>query len=155
MHADAWSTALFVLGPDRGFDMATRHRLAAYFVERQGDGSFRERQTPAFAALGGCAGAEPDDAGLVPAGLPARARSDRHCRRGDGRRRDVQAPLPARLVRRPRRARPRRQQALLRYLPEPGPPRRPAPTAGRRLPPDAQRVRRRNRRAVPAGRPDR
>jgi len=52
-HADAWSTALFVLGPDRGFEMATRHRLAAYFVERQGDGSFSDRQTTAFAALGG------------------------------------------------------------------------------------------------------
>ena len=56
-HADAWSTALFVLGPDRGFETATRHRLAAYFVERQSDGSFRERQTAAFAALGGHAAA--------------------------------------------------------------------------------------------------
>ncbi len=53
MHADAWSTALFVLGPARGFETATRHQLAAYFVERQGDGSFLHRQTPAFAALGG------------------------------------------------------------------------------------------------------
>jgi thiamine biosynthesis lipoprotein len=56
-HADAWSTALFVLGPERGFEVATRHQLAAYFVERQGDGSFRARQTAAFAALGGHAAA--------------------------------------------------------------------------------------------------
>jgi thiamine biosynthesis lipoprotein len=52
-HADAWSTALFVLGPALGFEMATRHGLAAYFVERLADGSFGERQTASFAALGG------------------------------------------------------------------------------------------------------
>jgi len=52
-HADAWSTALFVLGPERGFDTAARLGLAAYFVVRQPDGSFAERQTAAFAALGG------------------------------------------------------------------------------------------------------
>jgi thiamine biosynthesis lipoprotein len=52
-HADAWSTALFVLGPERGPAAALRHGLAAYFVVRQADGSFTERQTPAFAALGG------------------------------------------------------------------------------------------------------
>ena len=51
--ADAWSTALFVLGPEPGFDTAMRHGLAAYFVERLPDGSLRERQTPAFAELGG------------------------------------------------------------------------------------------------------
>ena len=48
-HADAWSTALFVLGPERGFETATRHELAAYFVERQPDGSFatgRPRPSP-------------------------------------------------------------------------------------------------------------
>ena len=53
MHADAWSTALFVLGPERGLMAATRHGLAAYFVVRQEDGTFLERQSPAFAALGG------------------------------------------------------------------------------------------------------
>ena len=52
-HADAWSTALFVLGPERGFDTAAHHGLAAYFVVRRPDGSFAERQTAAFAALGG------------------------------------------------------------------------------------------------------
>jgi thiamine biosynthesis lipoprotein len=50
--ADAWSTALFVLGPERGLAVATRHGLAAHFVIRQRNGSFSERQTEAFAALG-------------------------------------------------------------------------------------------------------
>jgi FAD:protein FMN transferase len=54
-HADAWSTALFVLGPERGFETAHRLGLAAHFVLRQPDGSFAERQTTAFAALGGYA----------------------------------------------------------------------------------------------------
>jgi FAD:protein FMN transferase len=52
-RADAWSTALFVLGPERGLAAALGQGLAAYFVVRQPDGSFTERQTPAFAALGG------------------------------------------------------------------------------------------------------
>ena len=56
-HADAWSTALFVLGPERGYEAAARHGLAAYFVLRRPDGSFAERQTAAFAALGGRAAA--------------------------------------------------------------------------------------------------
>ena len=51
--ADAWSTALFVLGPQRGFDIARAEGLAAYFVLRRADGSFGTRQTPAFDALGG------------------------------------------------------------------------------------------------------
>lgn len=50
--ADAWSTALFVLGPERGLAAAKRHGLAAYFVVRRNDGSFVETSTPAFAALG-------------------------------------------------------------------------------------------------------
>jgi len=50
--ADAWSTALFVLGPERGMAVARRHGLAAYFVVRQGNDAFSERQTEAFAALG-------------------------------------------------------------------------------------------------------
>ncbi len=32
MLADAWSTALTVLGPQAGLDMARRHQLAARFV---------------------------------------------------------------------------------------------------------------------------
>ncbi|HEY6135281.1 MAG TPA: FAD:protein FMN transferase [Rubrivivax sp.] len=54
-QADAWSTALFVLGPERGFELATRRGLRAHFVVRQSDGSFSERQTAGFAALGGYA----------------------------------------------------------------------------------------------------
>ena len=52
-HADAWSTALFVLGPERGFDVAAKRGLAAHFVVRRPDGSFAETVTAAFAALGG------------------------------------------------------------------------------------------------------
>lgn len=52
-HADAWSTALFVLGPERGFEIAARQGLAAHFVVRRPDGSFAETVTAAFAALGG------------------------------------------------------------------------------------------------------
>jgi thiamine biosynthesis lipoprotein len=51
--ADAWSTALFVLGPERGLEVARQQGLAAYFVVRLGNGHFGEAQSPAFAALGG------------------------------------------------------------------------------------------------------
>jgi thiamine biosynthesis lipoprotein len=50
--ADAWATALFVLGPERGLAAAEREGLAAYFITRA-PGGFVEHQTPAFAALGG------------------------------------------------------------------------------------------------------
>jgi thiamine biosynthesis lipoprotein len=56
-HADAWSTALFVQGLERGLATATRLGLAAYFVVRGPDGEFIERQTAAFAALGARAAA--------------------------------------------------------------------------------------------------
>ena len=52
-HADAWSTALFVLGPERGFETAAKQGLAAHFVVRRSDGSFAEMMTAGFAALGG------------------------------------------------------------------------------------------------------
>jgi thiamine biosynthesis lipoprotein len=45
--ADAWATALAVLGPDAGFDMARREGLAALFVVHAGD-SLESRPTPAF-----------------------------------------------------------------------------------------------------------
>jgi FAD:protein FMN transferase len=51
--ADAWSTALFVLGPERGYEAAVRQALAAHFVLRRPDGSFDERQTAGFKGLGG------------------------------------------------------------------------------------------------------
>lgn len=52
-QADAWSTALFVAGPERGLALARQHGLAAYFVLRQPDGSLVPKQTEALAALGG------------------------------------------------------------------------------------------------------
>jgi FAD:protein FMN transferase len=52
-YADAMATGLIVLGPERGFAVAERERLAAYFVVRGADGSLIERQTTAFAVLGG------------------------------------------------------------------------------------------------------
>jgi thiamine biosynthesis lipoprotein len=51
--ADAWATALFVLGPERGREVALAQGLAAYFIARAADGAFVETQTPAFAGLGG------------------------------------------------------------------------------------------------------
>jgi thiamine biosynthesis lipoprotein len=53
MRADALATALLVLGPERGLRMAESLGLAAYFVERLAPGQYRDRQTRAFAALGG------------------------------------------------------------------------------------------------------
>jgi len=49
-YADAWATALMVLGPEEGRATAEREGLAAYFLVREGDG-FRALATPAFQAL--------------------------------------------------------------------------------------------------------
>jgi len=46
--ADAWATALTVLGPDEGFELAERAGLAASFTWRSPNG-VRFRQTPALA----------------------------------------------------------------------------------------------------------
>lgn len=40
-EADAWATALMVLGPDKGVALATRRRLDALFLLRDDDGSTR------------------------------------------------------------------------------------------------------------------
>jgi thiamine biosynthesis lipoprotein len=48
-HADALSTALLVMGPERGVAFAREHGLAALFIIRDGE-SFREEATPAFIA---------------------------------------------------------------------------------------------------------
>jgi thiamine biosynthesis lipoprotein len=45
--ADAWATALLVLGPDEGHKLAQDANLAAYFVVRKGDG-FEDRLSTAF-----------------------------------------------------------------------------------------------------------
>jgi thiamine biosynthesis lipoprotein len=49
--ADAWATALTVLGPEEGAGLAQRVGLAALFIEREASGALRERVTPAFASL--------------------------------------------------------------------------------------------------------
>ncbi len=45
--ADAWATALSVLGPEEGFALAQQERLAALFLVRSGDG-FATRETSRF-----------------------------------------------------------------------------------------------------------
>jgi thiamine biosynthesis lipoprotein len=47
VRADAFDTALMVLGPEDGMVLATKLNLAALFVERTSDG-FSERATPRF-----------------------------------------------------------------------------------------------------------
>lgn len=47
MMADAWATALTVLGYDEGMAVAQTHGLAVYFIQRQGEG-FHGSYTPAF-----------------------------------------------------------------------------------------------------------
>ena len=53
MHADAWATALIVMGAQRGHALASRLGLAAYFLARRPGGGFDELRTDAFAVLGG------------------------------------------------------------------------------------------------------
>lgn len=50
MTADAWATALMVLGDEEGQALALEAGLAALFVRRDGAG-FRERMTPAMQAM--------------------------------------------------------------------------------------------------------
>ena len=51
MFADAMATALFVLGPERGLELAHERNLAALFIVRTGDGTLRDLASPAFASL--------------------------------------------------------------------------------------------------------
>jgi thiamine biosynthesis lipoprotein len=51
MTADALSTALGVLGPDEGFELAKRQDIPAFFLIRVSDGVFEERQTSVWRAL--------------------------------------------------------------------------------------------------------
>ena len=48
VRADGLATALAVLGPEAGYDLAIDQGLAALFVVRDGEGGFREQATPAF-----------------------------------------------------------------------------------------------------------
>jgi len=51
MWADAWSTALTVLGPEAGLALATEQGLAAQLVWHTGDDRFEEAWTPALRDL--------------------------------------------------------------------------------------------------------
>lgn len=51
MWADAWSTALTVLGPEAGLALAAAQGLAAQIVWRAADGRFEEAWTPALRDL--------------------------------------------------------------------------------------------------------
>ncbi|NIO10979.1 MAG: FAD:protein FMN transferase ApbE [Deltaproteobacteria bacterium] len=50
MIADALATGLNVMGPEIGFELAEREKIAALFIIREGD-SFRTRATAAFAEV--------------------------------------------------------------------------------------------------------
>lgn len=50
-RADALATALNVLGPRAGYDLAVKKGLAVYLIVRKEDGGFTTRSTPAFDAL--------------------------------------------------------------------------------------------------------
>ncbi len=50
MLADAWATALMVLGEEEGYKLAEEKGLAAYFLYRQGE-AFLSRETSAFSRL--------------------------------------------------------------------------------------------------------
>ena len=47
MLADAWATGLLVLGPERGYELALKNKLAVFFIIHA-DGEFKEESTPAF-----------------------------------------------------------------------------------------------------------
>ena len=57
--ADAWATALTVLGPAEGYDLATREGLAAHFIARAGKDQLRDWATPSFGALLETPGGDP------------------------------------------------------------------------------------------------
>jgi thiamine biosynthesis lipoprotein len=51
--ADAWATALSVLGPEQGLAAAEREGLAAFFLVRDGEGGFDARATTTFPEVRG------------------------------------------------------------------------------------------------------
>lgn len=53
MLADAWATAMLILGRERGLEIATRHDIAVLFVERDAgtELTFRKQTSPAFDRL--------------------------------------------------------------------------------------------------------
>ena len=50
-EADAWATALMVLGPEWGLALAEQRNVAALFIRRDGNGAMHESATSAFAAF--------------------------------------------------------------------------------------------------------
>ena len=76
VRADGLATALAVLGPDEGYELAVEQDLAALFIVRDGEGGFRERATPAFERLVGATGdAGPSHLGSVAQPLALRFRA--------------------------------------------------------------------------------
>ena len=51
MYADAWATALGVLGPEKGFEVASRNALAVAFMFLNDEGVLVERRTKPFNLL--------------------------------------------------------------------------------------------------------
>jgi thiamine biosynthesis lipoprotein len=51
VRADAFATALMVLGPDAGMALAERLNLAALFLVREAEGGFLERTSSRFDTL--------------------------------------------------------------------------------------------------------
>ena len=51
MTADGLATALSVLGPDEGYELAERQDIPAYFLVRVADDDFEERRTSVWASL--------------------------------------------------------------------------------------------------------
>ena len=50
MEADAFATAISVLGPEEGYKLAIKENLPAFFISRKGE-AFVEKMTPQFEAL--------------------------------------------------------------------------------------------------------
>jgi thiamine biosynthesis lipoprotein len=51
MLADGWATALNVLGPEAGLELATKRSIPALFLLREPDGTLREQDSPALTGL--------------------------------------------------------------------------------------------------------
>jgi thiamine biosynthesis lipoprotein len=48
-EADGWATAINVLGPEKGLEVANREQLAVYMIVKEGEG-FVDRYSTAFEA---------------------------------------------------------------------------------------------------------
>ncbi len=51
LDADAWATALFVLGPEEGLELAERQGIAALFLTAAPEGAIEEAASAAFSAV--------------------------------------------------------------------------------------------------------